>query len=101
MSNNVVSDNIETIYVSFSYNNRLEENLVKKTVGGIVLGYSSYKAKENIVMNSKYGIALVFLSEYNKIEQNKALANSEFDLFWDQTGIGNIWEENRCKTKNW
>jgi len=52
-----------------------------------------------------YGIAVAqdggINSNNNTIERNTALANQEFDLYWDMTGIGNIWEENRYKTKNW
>jgi len=90
-----------------SDNNKIEENRAKENNHGIYLFASSSNIIEKNVAakNRMYGIAVAqdegINSNNNKIEQNKARTNEEFDLYWDLTGIGNIWEENRYRTRNW
>lgn len=101
-TNTITQSEYAIILLESADNNTIEENRVKNNHVGIVLAESSYnKIETNKVTHNDYGIALVDFSEHNKVERNKALANKEFDLYWDMTGNGNTWKKNRYKTKNW
>lgn len=51
-------------------------------------------------ISSSKGIKLVN-SDDNLIEGNKARANKDYDLSWDEICPLNIWSDNNYKTKNW
>jgi parallel beta-helix repeat protein len=47
------------------------------------------------------GIALDSTSDYNVVTLNLAKGNVQFDLYYDGTGMGNVWKLNTYDTKNW
>jgi len=53
------------------------------------------------VSDNTWGIVLIEGSSGNLIMSNRAKGNTEYDLFWDASGTGNVWKLNIYDTKNW
>ena len=101
---NTFANNLEDgIFLVASDYNVVKENTVdRNTHYGIALRWSRGNSiKENFVKQNEYGIASIgWSSACSTIEENMALSNKEFDLYWDGKGTGNVWIENRYQTKS-
>jgi len=55
----------------------------------------------NVIKNSaEYGLALTNGSSDNVIAGNIIMNSGVFDLYWDQTGTGNVWKADVCQTSS-
>jgi len=55
----------------------------------------------NIIKNSgQFGIQVLGQSSNNLIAGNLIRNSGSFDLYWDQTGTGNVWQRNFCQTSS-
>jgi hypothetical protein len=78
-------------------------------IGFVLLGTDHVTLQENTARDNQPspsgkspvpsgGIVVLFAPTDNVIEENKAFGNSPFDIFWDGSGSGNKFEDNRCST---
>jgi hypothetical protein len=55
----------------------------------------------NLIKNSAWwGIALTNGSSDNVVAHNFVTGSGEYDLYWDETGTGNVWFGNMCQTSS-
>jgi len=68
-------------------------NNVPGTYAGVWVDYANYVtvATNVIVGSTLVGIAVTDGSSHNLIAGNLVTGSSLFDLYWDQTGSGNVW----------
>jgi len=77
-------------------------NLVLGNIEGVELDSASdVSVTGNVITNSaNYGIALFTGSSDNTIAYNVVKGSALFDLFWDGSGVGNVWTHNMCTTSS-
>jgi hypothetical protein len=71
-------------------------NLVMGADIGIALYYSNgVEVTKNVVLNSvTYGIAVLLGSSNALVSHNLVIGSGAYDLYWDQTGTGDLWYGN-------
>ncbi len=80
----------------------VEQNEIWDDVFGIYL----WSSNENVVARNVlvgcriWGISLEAGSSDNVITQNEVYASGQFDLYWDETGAGNLWMKNVYSTSS-
>ena len=77
-------------------------NQVPGTYVGVWVDYASnVSVAGNVVQySSAVGIAVTDGSSNNLIAWNLVTGSGLFDLYWDQTGTGNVWSHNICQTSS-
>jgi len=84
---------VEDVVVELVRNSRDEGIGIISSNDNMVIG--------NTVSGNTWGIVLVEGSSRNIIMSNRARGNTQYDLFDDGTGTGNVWKLNSYDTKNW
>jgi len=106
---NIVQKNVvfSNGWAGVEVHNSSESLIFGNRIAGNLDGIRILWSHDNIVRknkaenNTRYGIAVMMWSDRNVVEKNKAVRNGEFDLYWDITGVDNVWEKNIYKTKSW
>jgi parallel beta-helix repeat protein len=110
VSQNTILGGGSGVLLSTGPNSVVSDNHITGAMAGVTLGCSGCTSPfptgaigvhvtGNIIKNSgQYGIAVIADSSYNKIIGNiiTGTASTGYDLYWDQTGTGNVWFGNFC-----
>jgi hypothetical protein len=116
VSQNTILGGGSGVYFQTGPNSAASNNHITGAMAGVVLGCYSLDLTPsapcfipsiangvhvvgNVIKNSaQYGIWVGADSSYNKIIGNiiTGTASSGYDLYWDQTGTGNVWFGNIC-----
>ena len=77
-------------------------NEIRGSAEAIVLdGTTGVLVKGNEIKDSgQWGIAVVGGSSNSVIARNEITNSGSVDLYWDQTGTGNVWKRNECQTSD-
>ena len=77
-------------------------NIITGAYAGVWVDYANYvHVSGNLIWNSaEWGIAVTDGSSHNLIDHNIVLDSGAYDLYWDQTGTGNVWTHNACSTSS-
>ena len=98
---NDVSDSwTDGILLVAADNTKVKKNDVEGSGGdgiSVSAGSSGTKVKKNEVVDSGGdGISVTGDSSGTRVKLNIVEGSGGFDLFWDETGSGNIWKKNDC-----
>jgi parallel beta-helix repeat protein len=83
------------------HNNLISENEFRGTydVGIQLVAANDNTIKENSIKGcATWGIAVTAGSSTNVVSENTVRKSGAYDLYWDETGSGNVWNENKYKT---
>jgi parallel beta-helix repeat protein len=54
-----------------------------------------------VKQSGQWGIALITSSSNNLVSNNEVWSSGGgFDLYWDETGTGNVWHHTECRTSS-
>ena len=80
----------------------VSSNIILANIVGVLL-YTAAGASVtgNVITGSAtFGIALFYGSSDNSIANNLVTHSGQYDLYWDESGTGNSWTGNVCKTSS-
>jgi len=100
-ANRVIDAGAAGIYVGDSPALIVENRIIAAYDGVYLNGSTSAHVRDNRVINSmQYGIELVNGTSWTMVVHNDVQNSGVYDLYWDQTGTGNVWLRNMYMTSS-
>ena len=80
----------------------IARNTVRGMAEGIIVFASTdvCVCRNEVAKSALYGIEVVLGSSDVSVIQNTVRGSGEFDLYWDGTGIDNVWMKNEYRTSS-
>jgi len=99
--NTIIGGGAAGIYVTGGPGQVFANNVVGANTGVQVDYANNVHVTANLIRNSgQWGIAVTDGSSNNVITGNFVHGSGAYDLYWDNTGTGNVWHENFCSTSS-